>query len=170
MKLVILAVQSSTLHASEHVFEGPRSTRFPHAIEHAYVPEKVLAKPGSLGPVTGFSWHAPDGSELNISSGESLVSLTFVSPNILRIRMSPTGNLSNEQEIVSMPGDPPSANFVENSTGFTFSSGNVLIAGSRKPLKLSLFRSGSLLWSETEPMSWDITRTWQILGSKDESL
>ena len=71
-KLVILALQFSTLHASQQgqeVLEGPRSTRFPHAKERAYVPEKVLAKPGSLGPVTGFSWHSPDGSELNIQLG-----------------------------------------------------------------------------------------------------
>lgn len=174
-KLAILALQFSTLHASQQgqeVLEGPRSTRFPHAKERAYVPEKVLAKPGSLGPVTGFSWHSPDGSELNISSGESLVSLTFVSPNILRIRMSPIGNLSDptDQEIVSMPGDPPAASFVENSTGFWFSSGNIVVEGSRKPLKLSLLRSGSVLWSETKPMSWGYTRTWQTLqGSKDES-
>ena len=71
-KLAILALQFSTLHASQQgqeVLEGPRSTRFPHAKERAYVPEKVLAKPGSLGPVTGFSWHSPDGSELNIQLG-----------------------------------------------------------------------------------------------------
>ena len=69
-----------------------------------------------------------------------------------------------------MPGDPPAASFVENSTGFWFSSGNIVVEGSRKPLKLSLLRSGSVLWSETKPMSWGYTRTWQTLqGSKDES-
>jgi len=167
-KLVLPAVLSSIL-ATAQVLEGPRSTRFPHATEKNYVPEKVFDKPGGLGPVTGFSWYGP---ELNISAGKSLVSLTFVSPGILRLRMSPIGNLSNptNNEIVTMPGDPPTAKFVETATDFSFSSGGVVVSGTQKPLKLSLLRSGSLLWTEIEPMSWDQTRTWQTFqGSKDES-
>lgn len=168
-KLVLPAVLSSIL-ATAQALEGPRSTRFPHATEKNYVPGKVFDKPGGLGPVTGFSWYGP---ELNISAGKSLVSLTFVSPGILRLRMSPIGNLSNptNNEIVTMPGDPPTAKFVETATDFSFSSGGVVVSGTQKPLKLSLLRSGSLLWTEIEPMSWDQTRTWQTLqGSKDEFL
>ncbi|CAK9036411.1 Alpha-glucosidase 2 (Alpha-glucosidase II) [Durusdinium trenchii] len=121
-----------------------------------YVPAEVLAKPGSLGPVTGFAWKSPNGSELNITAGESLVSLTFVSPGTLRIRLAPSGEISDPTngEIVTLSAESTSAKFVETSGGFEFSSGEVIVRGSRKPLMLSLYRAGSLVWKELRPMSF----------------
>lgn len=137
-----------------------------------YVPAEVLAKPGSLGPVTGFAWKSPNGSELNITAGESLVSLTFVSPGTLRIRLAPSGEISDPTngEIVTLSAESTSAKFVETSGGFEFSSGEVIVRGSRKPLMLSLYRAGSLVWKELRPMSWSTKRTWQTLSSVESEL
>eukprot|EP00913_Durusdinium_trenchii_P009257 g8699.t2 len=139
----------------------------PDQLDRRYVPAEVLAKPGSLGPVTGFAWKSPNGSELNITAGESLVSLTFVSPGTLRIRLAPSGEISDPTngEIVTLSAESTSAKFVETSGGFEFSSGEVIVRGSRKPLMLSLYRAGSLVWKELRPMSWSTKRTWQTLSS-----
>ena len=39
------------------------------SVQPRYVPSEVLAKPGSVGPISGFAWKAPDGPELNITAG-----------------------------------------------------------------------------------------------------
>ncbi|CAJ1381314.1 unnamed protein product [Effrenium voratum] len=150
---------------------GPRSTRFPQAIEHLYVAPRIRRKPGAVGSVTGFAWNAPNGSELNISAGQTLVSLSFVSGGVLRLRLAPSGDISDpmHSEIVTLPGAAPGAKFAKTADGFEFASGGVKVTGSLDPLLLTLHRAEAVVWQELEPMAWNTTSTWQTLANDGES-
>ncbi|CAK9051263.1 unnamed protein product [Durusdinium trenchii] len=152
------------LPGQSEFLKAPRTTRIHRGVTRgAYHAAKIFDSAGSLGDVTGFSAH---GSELNVSCGKALVSLTFISEGTLRLRLSVHGDHfpgPDDGEIVTMPkhGDRPSAHFVKSSSGFTFHSGALRVTGSLKPLKLQLHQGDRLLWSEERPMSWNTTSTWQ---------
>eukprot|EP00913_Durusdinium_trenchii_P013045 g12245.t1 len=132
------------LPGQSEFLKAPRTTRIHRGVTRgAYHAAKIFDSAGSLGDVTGFSAH---GSELNVSCGKALVSLTFISDagtgwNIMEsmhIHQMLVG--PDDGEIVTMPkhGDRPSAHFVKSSSGFTFHSGALRVTGSLKPLKLQL--------------------------------
>ena len=53
---------------------------------------------------------------------------------------------------------------VKSSEAFHFSSGDVMVSGSLRPLRLKLQRGDVLLWRELEAMQWNSTSTWQSHG------
>jgi alpha-glucosidase (family GH31 glycosyl hydrolase) len=128
-------------------------------------PATAAAPAGQLGNVTGFE---ADQASYTLSAGDAKVRVVFLKDDVFRIWLAPDGEFTDPAN--TPPSDPaaPSSNIVvktdygipsttwrDRGGYYSLQTRAVEVRAYKAPLRFSAHRAnGSLVWSETAPLSW----------------
>ncbi|MGH3734311.1 MAG: NPCBM/NEW2 domain-containing protein [Micromonosporaceae bacterium] len=129
----------------------------------------------SLGDVTGFT---ADGATYTFEAGTAKVRVIFQRDDVFRLWLAPDGEFTDPAN--ADPSDPaapdadivvkhdyaqPATTHVETDDSYQLRTGKITLTATKSPLSFSLHRAdGTLVWSETSPLSWNDTSTRQHLA------
>lgn len=127
-------------------------------------PAAAAAATGAAGAVTGFS---ANGAVHAISAGKAKARVSFVSDQVFRIELSPTGPFTDPagSDIVLPQGAPPATRWRDAGDRYELSTAAVTLRVYKSALRFALYRAdGTKVWEETKPLSWDGKATTQTLA------
>ncbi|MCT9093741.1 NPCBM/NEW2 domain-containing protein [Streptomyces sp. ASQP_92] len=139
------------------VFAGPGSARADVATDP---PTDT-----SVGDVTGFE--ATSGSVFTLRAGAAEARVSFVTDDTFRIELAPDGDFTDPAgaDIVLPQGTPPATRWKDRGDRYELSTAKVTLRAFKSPLRFALSKAdGTLLWSETNPLSWTKDTTTQTLS------
>ena len=128
-------------------------------------PATAAAPAGQLGNVTGFE---ADQATYTLSAGDAKVRVVFLKDDVFRIWLAPDGEFTDPANTPPSDPDAPSSNIVvktdygtpsttwrERGGYYSLQTKAVEVRAYKAPLRFSVHRAnGSLVWSETAPLSW----------------
>ncbi|WP_457033459.1 NPCBM/NEW2 domain-containing protein [Kitasatospora sp. P5_F3] len=127
--------------------------------------QPAVAANGSAGAITAFTPGAA--GSYAISAGAAKARISFVSDQVFRIELTPTGTFANPtgSDIVLPQGTPPATSWRDAGDRYELSTAAVTLRAYKSALRFGLYRAdGSKVWEETKPLSWTNTATTQTLG------
>ncbi|MQA25924.1 MAG: DUF5110 domain-containing protein [Micromonosporaceae bacterium] len=131
----------------------------------------------TLGDVTGFT---ADGATYTFEAGDAKVRVIFQRDDVFRIWLAPDGTFTDPAN--DDPSDPtapaadivvkddyarPQTNHTDDADKYELRTSKVILRAYKSPLTFSLHRpDGSLIWAETQPLSWTDTTAAQHFTRK----
>ncbi|WP_354639161.1 NPCBM/NEW2 domain-containing protein [Kitasatospora camelliae] len=128
------------------------------------VPTPAAAVNGSAGAVTGFT---ANGAVYTLSAGAAKARISFVTDQVFRIELAPKGGFTDPtgSDIVLPQGAPPATTWRDAGDRYEISTARVTLRVYKSALRFALYRAdGSLVFSESKPLSWDGKTTTQTLA------
>lgn len=119
----------------------------------------------SLGDVTDFSVNE---NTYTFTSGPAQVRVVFYKHGMVRIWLAPDGTFSDpagNDIIVSHDFPAMTTTWSDEGNHFRLESDRVIIRAYKSPLTFAMYEKDNqtVLWEETEPLSWDAAYTYQRL-------
>lgn len=124
----------------------------------------------TIGDVTDFS---ADGNTYTVSAGEAKVRVMFYKDDMFRIWLAPDGEFTDpasDDIIVKTDFPEPETEWSDAGDYYRIDTADVVLRVYKHPLTFALYESDNktLVWEETEGLSWDQNGTVQTLNRGED--
>ncbi len=131
---------------------------------------RIYSKPRYLKEITGVE-KEPNG-DITFESHQTRVKISFLTPDIFRIRMAPLGNFEDPtQGKIKVKNDfsPVKILLKDKKDYYKIESGDLVLRAYKNPLRFALYTKDdqTVVWEEATPLKYGAT-TWQTINRKKD--